>query len=148
MQGSISVYRLNSFRHILEESNVYELNGFDVAKSNLTYKFDETPVSIRHRAYCFCWGSRYNMGDDHLIPVPQTLVDTIGRTYRFIVKVSDRNLKGQIHTLTVTMVLPLDAPEPVEALVETVSEEPVDGRVKRGSDLVESGEVKRAKSGN
>ncbi|CAN6968688.1 unnamed protein product [Brassica oleracea var. botrytis] len=59
MQGSISVYRLNSFRHILEESNVYELNGFDVAKSNLTYKFDETPVSIRHRAYCFCWGSRY-----------------------------------------------------------------------------------------
>ncbi|KAH0862986.1 hypothetical protein HID58_080197 [Brassica napus] len=56
MQGSISVYRLNSFRHILEESNVYELNGFDVAKSNPTYKFDETPVSIRHRAYCFCWG--------------------------------------------------------------------------------------------
>uniref|UniRef100_A0A0D3BKF6 Replication factor A C-terminal domain-containing protein n=2 Tax=Brassica oleracea var. oleracea TaxID=109376 RepID=A0A0D3BKF6_BRAOL len=69
-------------------------------------------------------------------------------TYRFIVKVSDRNLKGQIHTLTVTKVLPLDAPEPVEALVETVSEEPVDGRVKRGSDLVESGEAKRAKSGN
>ncbi|CAN6826978.1 unnamed protein product [Brassica oleracea] len=89
-----------------------------------------------------------SMGDDHLIPVPQTLVDTIGRTYRFIVKVSDRNLKGQIHTLTVTKVLPLDAPEPVEALVETVSEETVDGRVKRGSDLVESGEAKRAKSGN
>ncbi|CAG7864848.1 unnamed protein product [Brassica rapa] len=59
MQGSISIYRLNSFRHILEESNVYELNGFDIAKSNPTYKFDETPVSIRHRAYCFCWGSRY-----------------------------------------------------------------------------------------
>lgn len=89
-----------------------------------------------------------SMGDDHLIPVPQTLVDTIGRTYRFIVKVSDRNLKGHIHTLTVTKVLPLDAPEPVEALVEIVSEEPVDGRVKRGSDLVESGEAKRAKSGN
>ncbi|CAN6818252.1 unnamed protein product [Brassica oleracea] len=89
-----------------------------------------------------------SMGDDHLIPVPQTLVDTIGRTYRFIVKVSDRNLKGQIHTLTVTKVLPLDAPEPVEALVETVSEEPVDRRVKRGSDLVELSEAKRAKSGN
>ncbi|KAF2612436.1 hypothetical protein F2Q70_00013135 [Brassica cretica] len=89
-----------------------------------------------------------SMGDDHLIPVPQTLVDTIGRTYRFIVKVSDHNLKGQIHTLTVTKVLPLDAPEPVEALVETVSGEPVDGRVKRGSDLVESGEAKRSKSGN
>ncbi|KAH0874896.1 LOW QUALITY PROTEIN: hypothetical protein HID58_072258 [Brassica napus] len=53
MQGSISVYRLNSFRHILEESNVYELNGFDVAKCNPAYKFDETPVSIRRRAYCF-----------------------------------------------------------------------------------------------
>ncbi|KAL0685070.1 hypothetical protein Bca4012_051918 [Brassica carinata] len=89
-----------------------------------------------------------SMGDDHLITVPQTLVDTIGRTYRFIVKVSYRNLKGHIHTLTVTKVLPLDAPGPVEALVETVSEEPVDGRVKRGSDLVESGEAKRAKSGN
>ncbi|CAN6900413.1 unnamed protein product [Brassica oleracea] len=90
----------------------------------------------------------FSMGDDHLIPVPQTLVDTIRRTYMFIVKVSDRNLKGHIHTLTVTKVLPLDAPEPVEALVEIVSEEPVDGRVKRGSDLVESGEAKRAKSGN
>ncbi|XP_033132667.1 replication protein A 70 kDa DNA-binding subunit A-like [Brassica rapa] len=89
-----------------------------------------------------------SMGDDHLIPVPQTLVDTIGRTYRFIVKVSDRNIKGEIHTLTVTKVLPLDVPEPVKALVETVSEEPVDGRVKRGSEMVESGEAKRAKSGN
>ncbi|KAL0717788.1 hypothetical protein Bca4012_067110 [Brassica carinata] len=89
-----------------------------------------------------------SMGDDHLIPVPQTLVDAIGRTYRFIVKVSDRNLKGQTHALTVTKVLPLDAPEPIKALVETVSEEPVDGRVERGSDLVESGEAKRAKSDN
>ncbi|CAN6900815.1 unnamed protein product [Brassica oleracea] len=58
-----------------------------------------------------------SMGDDHLIPVPQTLVNTIRRTYMFIVKVSDHNLKGHIHTLTVTKVLPLDAPEPVEALV-------------------------------
>ncbi|KAH0864482.1 hypothetical protein HID58_081693 [Brassica napus] len=159
MQGSISVYRLNSFRYILEESNVYELNGFDVAKSNLTYKFDETPIQVRiprsasgsGNTISSCHLTIYineSMGDDHLIPVPQTLVDTIGQTYRFIVKVSDRNLKGQIHTLTVTKVLPLDAPEPVEALVETVSEEPVDGRVKRGSDLVESGEAKRAKSGN
>ncbi|CAH8386565.1 unnamed protein product [Eruca vesicaria subsp. sativa] len=34
-----------------------------------------------------------SMGDDHLIPVPQTLVDSIGRTYRFTVKVSDHNLR-------------------------------------------------------
>ncbi|KAH0928576.1 hypothetical protein HID58_014303 [Brassica napus] len=53
MQGSISIYRLNSFRHILEESNVYELNGFDIAKSNPTYKFDETPIQVRIPKECF-----------------------------------------------------------------------------------------------
>ncbi|KAG5376188.1 hypothetical protein IGI04_040784 [Brassica rapa subsp. trilocularis] len=52
-QGSISVYHLNSFRHILEESNVYELNGFDVAKSNPTYRFDETPIQVRIPKECF-----------------------------------------------------------------------------------------------
>ncbi|WZZ67638.1 hypothetical protein YC2023_079008 [Brassica napus] len=71
MQGSISVYRLNSFRHILEESNVYELNGFDVAKCNPAYKFDETPVSIRRRAYCFVGVADTSENPQGMLQVPE-----------------------------------------------------------------------------
>ncbi|KAG2304314.1 hypothetical protein Bca4012_082723 [Brassica carinata] len=43
-----------------------------------------------------------NVGDDHLVPVPQDLIDTIGQTRKFIVKVSNNNLTGKTQTLTVT----------------------------------------------
>ncbi|CAF2174416.1 unnamed protein product [Brassica napus] len=46
-----------------------------------------------------------NVGDDHLVPVPQALIDTIGQTRKFIVKVSDHNLTGKTQALTVTKVL-------------------------------------------
>ncbi|KAH0901481.1 hypothetical protein HID58_040984 [Brassica napus] len=54
-----------------------------------------------------------NVGEDHIVPVPQAMIDTIGKTRKFIVKVSDHNLNGKSQTLTVTKVLPLEAPEPV-----------------------------------
>ncbi|CDY22941.1 BnaA01g18790D [Brassica napus] len=53
-----------------------------------------------------------NVGDDHLVPVPQALIDTIGQTRKFIVKVSDHNLTGKTQALTVTKVL---TPEDQEA---------------------------------
>ncbi|CAN6827227.1 unnamed protein product [Brassica oleracea] len=61
-----------------------------------------------------------DVGEDHIVPVPQAMIDTIGQTRKFIVKVSDHNLNGKSQTLTVTKVLPLKAPEP---MVENVDGE-------------------------
>ncbi|XP_022569971.2 uncharacterized protein LOC111212675 [Brassica napus] len=58
-----------------------------------------------------------DVGDDHLVPVPQALIDTIGQTRKFVVKVSNHNLTGQTQALTVTKVLTPEVPE-VEANLE------------------------------
>ncbi|CAN7056645.1 unnamed protein product [Brassica oleracea var. botrytis] len=52
-----------------------------------------------------------NVGDDHLVPVPQALIDTIGQTRKFVVKVSDHNVTGKTQVLTVTKVLTPEVPE-------------------------------------
>ena len=52
------------------------------------------------------------VGADHCVPVPQALLDTIGQTRKFIVKVSDHNLTGKTQTITVTKILPPEAPLP------------------------------------
>ncbi|KAF3610892.1 hypothetical protein DY000_02047936 [Brassica cretica] len=109
-----------------------------------------------------------NVGDDHVILVPQALIGTIGQTHKFIVKVSKHNLEGKTQALTVTTVLPPEAPAPegklegnviVHSVEETLqmgnredgpsieNEEAVDEVGKRGSDGIESGEAKRAKCG-
>lgn len=92
-----------------------------------------------------------------MVPVPQALVDTIGQTHKFIVKVSNHNLTGKTSALTVTKVLPIEAPAP--PAYETLQlDDPDDGpsigddesaheRVKRSSDMIESEEAKRAKCG-
>ncbi|CAN7040052.1 unnamed protein product, partial [Brassica oleracea var. botrytis] len=49
-------------------------------------------------------------GDDHVVPVPQALIDTIGQTCTFVINVSKHNLDGKTQALTVTKVLPLDVP--------------------------------------
>ena len=41
----------------------------------------------------------------------QALIDTIGQTRKFIMKVSNHNLTGKTQSLTVTKVLPSDDPE-------------------------------------
>uniref|UniRef100_A0A0D3BE44 Replication factor A C-terminal domain-containing protein n=1 Tax=Brassica oleracea var. oleracea TaxID=109376 RepID=A0A0D3BE44_BRAOL len=93
-------------------------------------------------------------GEDHIAPVPQAMIDTIGQTRKFIVKVSNHNLSARTQTLTVTKVLPLEAPEPEGNLGENVNEEPdneredhADESVKMGADGIESEGAKRAKSG-
>ncbi|KAF2531843.1 hypothetical protein F2Q70_00030749 [Brassica cretica] len=46
-----------------------------------------------------------NLGADHQIHVPEALINTIGQTHKFSVKVSDHNLTGKTHTITVTKIL-------------------------------------------
>ncbi|KAG5415615.1 hypothetical protein IGI04_003182 [Brassica rapa subsp. trilocularis] len=108
-----------------------------------------------------------NMGDDHLVPVPQALINTIGQTRKFIVKVSTHNLTGKTQSLTVTKVLIPEDPE-IEGNVENVTvtdaqktlqnevaedgpstrfEESGGERVKRAADNVEAEDSKRAKCG-
>ncbi|KAF2568322.1 hypothetical protein F2Q68_00027826 [Brassica cretica] len=86
--------------------------------------------------------------------IPQAMVDTIGQTRKFIVKVSNHNLTAKTQTLTVIKVLPPDAPEPESSLGENVDEksdtEGGDNAAelgKRGADVMESERVKRAKCG-
>ncbi|KAF8052063.1 hypothetical protein N665_1615s0007 [Sinapis alba] len=107
------------------------------------------------------------VGDDHVVPVPQALIDTIGQTHKFIVKISDHNLTGKTLALTVTKVLPPEAPAPEgnlekHVIVPVANEETLqladgeDGpsvgneefteRLKRSADVIELEEVKRAKS--
>ncbi|KAL0873001.1 hypothetical protein Bca101_022706 [Brassica carinata] len=109
-----------------------------------------------------------NVGADHLVPVPQALIDTIGQTRKFIVKVSNYNLTGKTQTLTVTKVLTPEDPEFEGNLEENVAvpdaqktlqngvaedgpstcfEESDGERVKRAADNVEAEEPKRAKCG-
>ncbi|CAH8388446.1 unnamed protein product [Eruca vesicaria subsp. sativa] len=95
-----------------------------------------------------------NVGEDHLVPVPQAMIDAIGQIRKFIVKVSNHNLTGKTHTLTVTKMLPIEAPTPKINLGENVDEETdnerddhADEAVKRCADGIESEGAKRAKCG-
>lgn len=95
-----------------------------------------------------------DVDEDHVILVPQDLIGTIGQTHKFVIKVSKHNLEGKTQALTVTKVLTPDAPVLEDNVEENVDDEPADERkevadesVKRSSDGVESGEVKRAKCG-
>ncbi|CAH8295140.1 unnamed protein product [Eruca vesicaria subsp. sativa] len=76
-------------------------------------------------------------GVDGVVPVPQALLETIGQTRRFIVKVSDHNLTGKIQSITVTKVLPPEQPQhPIEDAANEMIEDSCGGEaleeVKRG----------------
>ncbi|KAL0873121.1 hypothetical protein Bca101_022826 [Brassica carinata] len=85
------------------------------------------------------------VGDDDIVPVPQVMLDTIGQTRKFIVKISIHNLEGKTQTLTVTKVLPPEDPAPEGILGEAAdeengveSEDHADDSVKRATDVIES----------
>ncbi|KAL0833838.1 hypothetical protein Bca101_085727 [Brassica carinata] len=89
---------------------------------------------------------------DHCVPVPQALLDAIGQKRRFIVKVFDHNLTGKTQTLTVTKILPPEAPQPIEHLEEKANplrgfEDAGGDMVRKASERLESGEAKSPKSG-
>lgn len=82
------------------------------------------------------------------------MIDTIGQTRKFIVKVSKHNLDAKTQTLTVTKVLPPDAAGPEDNLegdVDVIGDAEGVGNAaefgKRGADEIESEGVKRAKCG-
>ncbi|KAL0885158.1 hypothetical protein Bca101_009140 [Brassica carinata] len=106
--------------------------------------------------------SNENIGDDQIMPVPQALTDTSGQTHKFLVKVSKHNLQGLTQSITVTKILPPEAPEdnantPNSAeILDPVGEETgasmnigdssTEG-IKRSTDSVQPEAVKRARSG-
>ncbi|KAJ0255251.1 hypothetical protein HA466_0100350 [Hirschfeldia incana] len=51
-----------------------------------------------------------NHGVDHEVPVPEALINTIGQSHKFCVKVTDHNLSGNTRSITVTKILPPDTP--------------------------------------
>ncbi|CAH8328706.1 unnamed protein product [Eruca vesicaria subsp. sativa] len=60
--------------------------------------------------------SNEGLGDDHCVLVLQALLDAIGQTHMFIVKVLEHNLTGKIQTITTTKILSPEAPHPVADL--------------------------------
>ena len=89
-----------------------------------------------------------------MVPVPQALIDTIGQTRKFIVKVSNHNLTGKTQALTVTKVLPLEVQEVEGALEGNLQKGVADGNpstcvgiVKRAANNVEAEDPKRARCG-
>ncbi|CAH8335322.1 unnamed protein product [Eruca vesicaria subsp. sativa] len=71
-------------------------------------------IRVNKRFLCF-WCNE-GVGYDESVPVPQALLDAIGQTHRFIVKVSDHNLTGKIQAITATKILPPETPQPVADL--------------------------------
>ncbi|ESQ50127.1 hypothetical protein EUTSA_v10002234mg [Eutrema salsugineum] len=47
IQGSISVHRLNTFKHLMHEGGIYAISGFDVTRSNPQFKLSDSNISIR-----------------------------------------------------------------------------------------------------
>lgn len=80
-----------------------------------------------------------------MVPVPQAMLDTIGQTRKFIVKVSSHNLQGKTRTLTVTKVLPLGVDNVDDRGGE--EEEHAGELGKRDAEVIESSGAKRSKSG-
>nr|VDC99833.1 unnamed protein product [Brassica rapa] len=103
------------------------------------------------------------------VPVPQVLLNTIGQTHKFNVKVTEHNFSGRTRVITVTNVLSPSAPpstqDPVADQISgsgngtlatgydviEPSKSPQDSAevvLKRMGDGVEIGNAKRSKDGN
>ncbi|KAF2598489.1 hypothetical protein F2Q68_00009719 [Brassica cretica] len=76
--------------------------------------------------------SNEGVGADHCVPIPQALLDTIGQTRKFIVKVSDHNSSGKTQTITVTKILPLVATFPATSEEPGASSETSSGITHKG----------------
>lgn len=92
------------------------------------------------------------------MPVPQALLDAIGQTRKFTVKVSAHNLDGKTRTITVTKILPSEVvlPGKPDGIPKTGGEEfgPSNGfgnfsgdKARKASESSESAGTKRPKSG-
>ncbi|KAH0888771.1 hypothetical protein HID58_051200 [Brassica napus] len=59
-----------------------------------------------------------DLGAGHQMPVPQALINTIGQTHKFRVKVSKLNLTGKIQAITVTKIVSPEVLPPVPTPTE------------------------------
>ncbi|KAG2314436.1 hypothetical protein Bca52824_017558 [Brassica carinata] len=86
------------------------------------------------------------VGADIGVPVPQALLDTIGQTRKFIIKVSAHNLEGKTQSLTVTKILPPEVPSPatsdgVQATESEVSGPSRGSGVSAGKRAINTGDI-------
>ncbi|KAF3510140.1 hypothetical protein F2Q69_00009704 [Brassica cretica] len=79
-----------------------------------------------HASFVLLGDANESVGDDHVVPVPPSLTDSIGQTCTFVINVSKHNLDGKTQSLTVTKVLPLKVPALEGNIDEDVEEEPAD----------------------
>ncbi|WZZ79768.1 hypothetical protein YC2023_100340 [Brassica napus] len=157
IQGFVPAGRVGLYE--LEPGSVYNLRNFFGSRNKAQYRVTDHSATVT-----FAWNSDLSILDnppanegveaDHCVPVPQALLDTIGHTYRFIVKVSDYNLSRKTQTITVTKILPPAAPQPIAASEEHAVPSTSDDilktggdRVRQASESLESAEAKRCKSG-
>ncbi|CAH8298175.1 unnamed protein product [Eruca vesicaria subsp. sativa] len=70
---------------------------------------------------------------DHFVPVPEDLLAAIGKTFKFIVKVSEHNFTGKTQSITVTKILAADAPPPNAPMEDEDNPEATDDILKIGS---------------
>ncbi|CAN6972619.1 unnamed protein product [Brassica rapa subsp. trilocularis] len=85
--------------------------------------------------------------DGHVVPVPQALIDIIGQTRTFVIKISKHNLEGKTQSLTVTKVLPLDGSALGCDLAADVVVSPTEVALGSGNGEEGSSIAKRAKCG-
>ncbi|XP_048594645.1 uncharacterized protein LOC125577322 [Brassica napus] len=79
-----------------------------------------------------------NEGVDQEVPVPEALINTIGQSHKFCVKVTKHNLSGKTRALTVTKILPLDTPTETETSAGTNISATSNETSQTGNDVCES----------
>ncbi|KAF8081785.1 hypothetical protein N665_0867s0007 [Sinapis alba] len=77
-------------------------------------------------------------GADFQVPVPQPLLNAIGQTHKFSVKVTAHNLTGKTRALTVTKVLPPAGPPSIQASEENIIAGGSDDSLVAGDGVCES----------
>ena len=79
--------------------------------------------------------------------MPQALINIIGQTRTFVIKISKHNVEGKTQSLTVTKVLPLDGPALGCDLAADVAVSPTAVALGSGNGEEGSSIAKRAKYG-
>ncbi|CAN6857057.1 unnamed protein product [Brassica oleracea] len=136
-------------------------NYFEVC----SHKLKPSPSSLELTLFLLNFYANQELGAGHQMLGPQALIDTIGQTHKFRVKVSNLNFSGKIQSITVTKVvspeilppvptpteIPLDAEDEVALATASVvagSGINADDGNESSSKRDESQKAKRPKHGN
>ncbi|KAF3508135.1 hypothetical protein F2Q69_00008297 [Brassica cretica] len=154
-KGPTSMICTNSKRGKVNVARVAHDQAFFVLLGDAGRELTGKPASELVRNYFEANG---NQECNHEAPVPEALISTIGQRHKFCVKVTEHNLSGKTRSLTVTKIVPLDAPAATVSSEEdhttATSEKTFKSRLgsaegsKRTCDSDEIEEAKRFKCGN